>query len=469
LHSAELEAVERWEEVAQYGALARANEQAKRIISRGAPQSLVQQALERLSDAARGFCNVLLTPDHMHPLERQLFSGRAVLSPASDLRIDQVGVPDEIAWTLFGPLLKRELDAEEVDQRTERAAQALDELMSRSWVVLNRAPTTGPGSMLAFRPVRHSEDVIRLHPLACAPMNADFDGDMAAVLLPLSPAAQREAAEKLSVAAHLGRDPGLVQKLAPTHESVWGLAELSVNAEGKREIAELAGVDVPMPEGYLTRAAVVSALERILDRKGVEETLAAAERLLWRGFEVAAASGASISPFFGRAVESETRPRSEDADAWQACSDELAERMAAHADFAAPEVGPQVLAVKSGARGRVEHLVNLAGSRGVVEDAAGEPVVVRRGLREGLSPEEMFACVAGARRGLTASLRWVLENSREIRRAGRPKGFSVLARAMRADRPGVVFAQAAATGETDPLTDVDARVFYGLPVREGSR
>ena len=42
--------------------------------------------------------------------------------------------------------------------------------------------------------------------------------------------------------------------------------------------------------------------------------------------------------------------------------------------------------------------------------------------------------------------------------------FTVLARARRAKRPGIVFARAAATGETDPLADVDSRLLVGLPI-----
>ena len=44
-----------------------------------------------------------------------------------------------------------------------------------------------------------------------------------------------------------------------------------------------------------------------------------------------------------------------------------------------------------------------------------------------------------------------------------PKGYGVLARAMRAKHPATVFARAAATGEVDPLTDLDSRLFVGLP------
>ena len=47
--------------------------------------------------------------------------------------------------------------------------------------------------------------MIRLHPLACGPMNTDFDGDQLTVSLPLTRAAQQEAGERLSFAAHLTR------------------------------------------------------------------------------------------------------------------------------------------------------------------------------------------------------------------------------------------------------------------------
>ena len=42
-----------------------------------------------------------------------------------------------------------------------------------------------------------------------------------------------------------------------------------------------------------------------------------------------------------------------------------------------------------------------------------------------------------------------------------PQGYAILARAVRADQPGVVIASAAASGEVDPLTDIDAQLFVG--------
>jgi hypothetical protein len=65
-------------------------------------------------------------------------------------------------------------------------------------------------------------------------------------------------------------------------------------------------------------------------------------------------------------------------------------------------------------------------------------------------------------------VRWFFEteeNGKDLREALQPKGLNVLARALRSEHPGVVFARAAANGEIDPLTDVDSRLFVGLPIK----
>ena len=51
------------------------------------------------------------------------------------------------------------------------------------------------------------------------------------------------------------------------------------------------------------------------------------------------------------------------------------------------------------------------------------------------------------------------------RKGSRSGAFTTLARATRSERPGVVFARAAAAGEVDPLVDLDSRLFVGLRVK----
>ena len=464
------------EDLDEYAALGDANAKLARLLDGKTPGSLTQKALAELQDRANAFFEALLikAPPPSPPYERQyvdfgnriLFSGRAVLSAAWDSPIDRLGLAEEIAWTIFGPLIQREIgSADEVSARSERAGEVLDEIMARSWVILNRAPTMMPTSLLAFHPVRIPDRVIRLHPLCCRLMNGDFDGDQAAVFLPITEAGQREAGEKLTVAAHLRRDPELVKWLCPTHEMLWGLANLSLTPKGRKEIAGLAGIGVPAPEGMITRTSLTEALQALYEAKGPDAVLQALERLMRRGFELASRSGASMSPFVGASLDRPPAPGSDDPEAWDRYADELTERIASRADYGDDDLGPQLLAMKSGARGTLRHLVCLLGSRGTVTDADGAAAVIRRGLGEGLTPAEMFACAVGAREGLGRLALDIAQEGYGRRQASEPKGFSVLARALRAKRPGIVFAHAAAIGETDPLTDINSRLFVGLPVK----
>jgi hypothetical protein len=459
-------------EIAEYPELVRANARLARMQEDNAPRSLLEPAATELEARVADFFAALLPPESLRPAASVLFSGRAVLAPGPELPLDRIILPEEIAWSLFGPWVARELgDANAIASRTDATSAALDAVMERSWVILYRpgfrsALDVAPLPFLAFRPLREPSRVIRVPPLACNLMDADFDGDQIAALLPITEAGQREAAERLSIAGRLARDPGLLPALCPTQEPIWGLAALSLTTEGRAEIARLAGTEVAADSHSMTRRDLVNAMQRVLERDGVDAALAAIARLSARGWEAARASGASESPFLGDSVPRPPLPEGNDPDAWSAYLEALTDRLAARTDYDNPDIGPQLLAVKSGARGTLRQLCLHLGGR-TVAGFAGEPVPVRHGYVEGLSPEELCAHAIGAWRGLDRIHRETATLSEELRRASEPKGFHVLARAMRAKRPGAVFARAAAAGEVDPLTDPDSRAFVGLPVAAG--
>ncbi len=469
LRQRRLEEVGVFEEGAEYRALVDANAKVERMIESRSPDALQRKAIDHLEVCARRFFDALVTPEHVRfttQNTRVLFSGRAVASP-SDLRIDQVGLPDEIAWTLFGPWVTRELGGDaEVRARSARATETLDRIMSDAWIIVHRAPTAMLTSFQAFHPVRCPDNVIRLHPMITRMMNADYDGDQLAVFLPITEAGQREAGERLSAAGHLRRDPQSIADLYPLQDALWGLASLSLTPEGREEIDALAGVEVSAPEGFVTRATFVEALHRLLERDGAERTLETIERLFWRGIEEIKASGASLSPFFGDGIEHPPAPEGSDAPDWDAYAEELHERLASCTDFADNDLGPQLLAVKTGARGAIRHLVVLIGSSTTLTDLGGGEVRIRRGFRDGLTPREMFAWTVRAREAIAQTALDMAQLGQNLRRAGVPTGFNLLARAMRAERPGVVFALAAASGECDSLSDVDGRLFAGLPATQ---
>jgi hypothetical protein len=444
-----------------YQALVEANVRLGHIRSSNAPASLKQQAQAQLALRAREYCATLqpavLFETRVH------FSRRAVVAPGAHLRLDQVGIAEELAWSLFRPLVERVLPVERVQARDEEATRVLDEVMARSWMIVHRSPALTPQTFLAFHPVRNADRVIRLHPLVCRSLQADFDGDQVAIFLPLTRQAQKEAGERLSVAGHLARTPDLLRDLLPNNETLWGLASLSLSDAGREEIANIIGKDIVPAGEILTRAILAEACEHMLQQEGITRTLELLERLTQAGFASARASGASISSFVGSHFPLPPAPEEDENNEWSRYQQEVSEWLAAHTDYAHIDLGPQLLAVKSGAWGEIEQLTALLRTQGDVSDIQGSKVPIRHGYRDGLQPAELYALAIGARESFAHIQNEWMELSQEIRKREQAQSFHVLARAMRAEQPELVFAHAASIGEVDPLTDADSRLFAGLP------
>lgn len=466
-----IDAIGMYSDVPEFVALTEANQRLVRMSANRAPESLIKKALVQLETCVQAFFAVLLTSAQVAFSSRVLFSGRAVLVPGTELRIDQVGIANEIAWELFAPLVVRELgDEEEVLTRSERATRKLDEVMARSWLLIYRSPAHTPTAFLAFHPVRDADRVIRLHPLTCGLLNADFDGDQAAFFLPVTESAQREAGTRLSVMGHLRRDPALLDLLVPTNEALWGLANLSLTQAGCKEIANILSANVATPDRLLTKAALLETMQGILSSDGIARTLEVLERLMGLGFAAAKEAGASMNPFIGASLHLPPLPPNDHstlAERYRDYVEEIAERLAARSDFADSDLGSQLLAVKSGALGQMSQLAWLVETHGTVVDIHGKHVPIQHGFSAGLTPVEMYALAVSSREALARiAFDWE-QLSVEVKERYALTGYGVLARAMRSKKPGVVFAYAAtnATGETDPLQEVDSRLFFGLPVK----
>jgi hypothetical protein len=180
-----------------------------------------------------------------------------------------------------------------------------------------------------------------------------------------------------------------------------------------------------------------------------------------RGFQVVQASGASMSAFIGQSLPRPPLPEGDDEAAWDAYREALAELILTGDDYDDLDLGAQRLAVNVRARGRA-HLPALIVPAGPVTSAEGETVVIRHSRVEGLTPEELYAKAAGARQGLAELARRWEGLGREMRQRDQAERFTLLARARRAERPGIVFARAAANGEVDLLEDGESRLLVGL-------
>lgn len=142
------------------------------------------------------------------------YSGRSVIVPGPELKMDECGLPKTMAMELFKPFVISKLL--EWDQAHNiRTAQrlidagdpiiwdALDEAIKGKYVLLNRAPTLHRLSIQAFKPKLIEGQAIQLSLLVLTGFNADFDGDQMAVHLPLSAEAQAEARDLMSSAVNL--------------------------------------------------------------------------------------------------------------------------------------------------------------------------------------------------------------------------------------------------------------------------
>jgi DNA-directed RNA polymerase subunit beta' len=161
------------------------------------------------------------------------YSGRSVIVVGPELRLNEVGIPKEIAIEMYRPFLLRELmisglapnikSAKNlIDHRINEVYDILEKVTKDSYVILNRAPTLHKLSMQAFKPILVDGLAIRLHPCVCKGFNADFDGDQMGIHLPLSEIAQKEAKRLMLPSKNLLKPADSSPVSVPTQEMAVG-------------------------------------------------------------------------------------------------------------------------------------------------------------------------------------------------------------------------------------------------------
>jgi DNA-directed RNA polymerase subunit beta' len=132
------------------------------------------------------------------------YSGRSVIVVGPELKLNECGLPKQMALELFEPFIIKKLKEKGFVHTIKGARRMvghgkievwdiLDEVIRDHPILLNRAPTLHRLSIQAFQPVLTEGKAIKIHPLVCSGFNADFDGDQMAVHVPLSLEAQIEA------------------------------------------------------------------------------------------------------------------------------------------------------------------------------------------------------------------------------------------------------------------------------------
>ena len=168
------------------------------------------------------------------------YSGRSVIVVGPSLKLNQCGLPYEMAIELFQPFIIRELInqglasnmkiAKNLIQQDEPIIDpVLEKVLDNYPIFLNRAPTLHRLGIQAFEPILVQGRAIKLHPLVCSAFNADFDGDQMAVHIPLSLEAQAEC-YMLMLAPYNFLSPANGEPIImPSQDMVLGCYYLTVN------------------------------------------------------------------------------------------------------------------------------------------------------------------------------------------------------------------------------------------------
>ena len=168
------------------------------------------------------------------------YSGRSVIIVGPNLKLNQCGLPYEMAIELFQPFIIRGLIkqglagnmkvAKNLIQRNEPLINpVLEKILENHPIFLNRAPTLHRLGIQAFEPTLVQGRAIKLHPLVCSAFNADFDGDQMAVHVPLSFEAQAEC-HMLMLAPYNFLSPANgTPIITPSQDMVLGCYYLTVN------------------------------------------------------------------------------------------------------------------------------------------------------------------------------------------------------------------------------------------------
>jgi DNA-directed RNA polymerase subunit beta' len=168
------------------------------------------------------------------------YSGRSVIVVGPSLKLNQCGLPYEMARELFQPFIIRELInqglasnmkiAKNLIQQNESIIDpVLEKVLKSHPIFLNRAPTLHRLGIQAFEPILVQGRAIKLHPLVCSAFNADFDGDQMAVHIPLSLEAQAEC-YMLMLAPYNFLSPSNGEPIImPSQDMVLGCYYLTVN------------------------------------------------------------------------------------------------------------------------------------------------------------------------------------------------------------------------------------------------
>jgi len=399
---------------------------------------------------------------------QQNLVGRGTIIPEPKLGVDEVGLPEEMSWSLFEPFVIRRLTSQsgmnpvqasdEVKNRTPIARSMLEAEMSERPVMLNRAPSLHKFSIMAFKPRLTDGKAVKIPPLVVKGFNADFDGDAMTIHVPVLTDAVREA-EKMLPSNNL-YNPGTGQiMIQPQNEAALGLYLLSKDPEGQKKIMKELPPEAQKKWGGKTLdknglAGLMKDIAEELPRdhgKVVDKLKEMGDEHTYRtGFTVGIKDLLPNIPGKDR-IFSETEARIGKLNLKTPKGREMATEIVARANEEldkAVEKGLDQqpnnfrLMVQSGARGNMNQLKQIVSAPFMVDDHKGNPipVPVTKSFAEGLPFSDYWSTLYGAR-------------------------AAAVDKQLQTANPGAFNKNIMATSITEVISDVDCGTENGLDIK----
>ncbi len=287
------------------------NNRLNRLINLGAPEiilrnekRMLQEAVDALIDAAQrssrrsgaASAHVLRSLSDMlrgkqgrfrqNLLGKRVdYSGRSVIVVGPKLRLDQVGLPKEMALEMFKPFVLRDMIARGLASNVKGAKNVLEHRSPEVWdileeiitghpILINRAPTLHRLGIQAFFPVLVDGNAIQIHPCICAGFNADFDGDQMAVHVPLSQKAQDEAKNLMTTKENIFGPANAQPITVPNREMALGCYYLTlIKEDGEANVKFFVSEDEAILAYQLNKIKLQQKVQVRIGKELIETTM----------------------------------------------------------------------------------------------------------------------------------------------------------------------------------------------------
>jgi DNA-directed RNA polymerase beta subunit len=177
--------------------------------------------------------------------KQQDITGRGTIVPDSMLGIDQVGLPEDMIWTMYEKFLIRRLvlqgyqplEAQDmIKARHPAAKEAFQREIKERPVMINRAPTLHRYGIVGAFPVPTQGKTIKVNPFVELATNSDYDGDTMMIHAPVGQKAIDEV-KGMTMSNLLYSDKSRNDLLVvPRMESVMGIAHASQQDEHNKSV-----------------------------------------------------------------------------------------------------------------------------------------------------------------------------------------------------------------------------------------